>query len=72
MFSNTPASDRISALPTARPIASPEATLMGLLHVLEAAVEEARDVGLVQTAEGLGALSRFCLAEFQARHGLQH
>ena len=62
----------LSALVGARPIASPEATLFALLHVLEHAAEEAERIGLAQTADGLGALSRFCTAEFRARHGLPH
>jgi hypothetical protein len=63
---------RLAALTEARPVASPSATLLGLLHVLESAAEEAARVGLVQTADGLGALGRFCTAEFKARHGLTH
>ena len=62
----------LGALTEGRPLASPEATLMGLLHVLEGAMEEAARIGLGQTADGLGALSRFCAAEFRARHGLTH
>ena len=72
-----PASDRaahatLAALTTQRAVASPEATLFALLHVLEGAAEEAERIGLAQTADGLGALSRFCAAEYRARHGLAH
>ncbi len=71
MPSTNPAAP-IAALASARPVPSPEATLFGLLHVLEGAIEEAERIGLAQTADGLGALSRFCAAEFRARHGLSH
>ena len=62
----------LAALVGSRPVASPEATLFALLHVLENALEEAERIGLTQTADGLGALSRFCVAEYRARHGLSH
>jgi hypothetical protein len=70
--SNRAAHADLAALVQSRPIASPEATLFALLHVLEGAVEEAERIGLAQTADGLGALSRFCLAEYRTRHGLAH
>lgn len=63
---------QLAALGEGRPVASPEAKLFGLPHVLENASEEAKRIGLGQTADGLGALSRFCAAEFRARHGLAH
>ncbi len=69
---NRAAHSDLNAVVGARPIASPEATLFALLHVLEGAIEEAERIGLAQTADGLGALSRFCAAEYRARHGLAH
>jgi hypothetical protein len=72
MPSTNRTTNRLAALTEARPVASPAATLMGLLHVLERAAEEAERIGLAQTADGLGALGRFCAAEFRARHGLTH
>ena len=67
LFNRTP--DRIAGIVNARPVPTPEATLMGLIQVLEGAMEEAERIGLSQTADGLGALRRFCAAEFRARHG---
>ncbi len=72
MASRNQTVDPLAALRQARPVASPDATLIGLLHVLEGAAEEAGRIGLGQTADGLTALGRFCLAEFRARHGLTH
>jgi hypothetical protein len=63
---------RIETLSCARPSASPDATLVALMHVLADAQAEAESIGLAQSAEGLGAIARFCLAEFQARHGVRN
>lgn len=63
---------RIAALPHTRPTATPNATLLALMRVLHDAQTEAENIGLGQSAEGLGALARFALAEFQARHGLRN
>jgi len=70
--SNHAAHADLAMLVGARSVASPEAPLFALLHVLEGAAEEAERIGLAQTADGLGALSRFCAAEYRARHGLAH
>ena len=71
-----PAQDTFSAsmqaLPYARTQASAEATLTALLHVLDELTTEAEDIGLGQTAAGLGAIARFAVAEYQARHGVQN
>ena len=72
MHTHDVAGNKLPELLNTRPVASPGATLMGLLQVLEGAQEEAERIGLSQTADGLGAMLRFCMAEFAQRHGLTH